>query len=704
MKAICVDLETTVTLIDAKKKKFDLSPFNSNNKLVSVGWCYIESGRISPTEYLFFNHKDLNGSINLLNNKKKLQEALYSADVFVAHNAKFDAMWLLECGFDIPKKVHCTMVREYVLNRGINADLSLHGCAITNQISPKRKDLIQPFLDQGLMFNEIPYKIVQEYGEADVQSCAELYEAQEIIYNLPENQTLIKTRDMSCEFTEVLIEIERNGIMIDKAELEKVGNEFSKEKAEKEVRIKELIAEVMGDTPINLNSPEQLSTVIYSRKPKSKDQWASAFNIGLNAQNKPLFRPKMDKKQFKDTVVRLCDTVYRTKAEQCSPCLGKGFFFKTKKNGENFKKATRCSNCGGTGIIYTSTGVIAGFKMQPTGVLDCASGGFNTDKDTLSELILKAKDAGNTKAVEFLELYIRVSALDTYINSFVNGIKRGMQNDGLLHAKFNQTIAATGRLSSTDPNLQNQPRGNTFPIRRVFISRWASEKGILCETDFSQLEFRCAGHLARDKQVLKDIQDGKDIHNQTSKILTDAGQPTNRQDAKPHTFKPLYGGLSGTTAETTYYKSFLDIYADIRQWHTDLQEEAIANKKIRLPTGREYAFPYVKRNYYGNASQKTQIVNYPVQGFATGDIVPIALIYLLREYRKRQLKSKLCLTVHDSVAIDVHPTEIEIVKEINKKLHKMAEQALEEYYGITMYIPLDSETKIGPNLIDMKKV
>ena len=703
MRIICADIETTITIIDAKKKKKDLSPFNPNNKLVSVGWKFVENDTILPGGYVFFNHLEL-PNINKNENARIFQDALNSADAFIGHNVKFDAMWLEQCGFYIPKDIRCTMVREYVLNRGEKEALNLEECAIANGLTPKKKDLVQPYLDQGIMFDAIPWEIVKEYGEGDVQTCAELYLNQEKNYQLDINKGLIKTRDMMCQFTGVLSDMEQAGIKIDKLELKRVGEEFSKEKATLEIRIKEIISEVMGDTPINTNSPEQLSKVIYSREPINKVKWISTFNIGTNAQGKPLKRTFMQPFEFKNTVSAQCQTIYKTKASQCTSCTGLGYFYKQKKNGENFKKSTKCTSCDGSGLSYDKTEEVAGFKLMPSGVNDVSSGGFGTDKETLEALINKAKMKKNDRAVEFLTAIIRVSALDTYINSFVKGIERGTQENGILHAKFNQAITSTGRLSSTDPNLQNQPRGNTFPIRRVFVSRWANEGGTLCETDFSQLEFRCAGHLAKCSVVRDDVAAGLDVHNQTSSILTNAGQPTNRQDAKPHTFKPLYGGLSGTEAEVTYYKAFLDKYIGVKNWHLELQEYAIKHKKIVLPTGREYSFQYVHRNRWGGATQKTQIVNFPVQGFATADIVPIAIIYLAREFRKYGLKSVICLTVHDSVVTDVYPGELEIVTKIHKNLHKLAEQALKEYYGITMYVPLDSETKVGPNLIEMKKV
>ena len=105
----------------------------------------------------------------------------------------------------------------------------------------------------------------------------------------------------------------------------------------------------------------------------------------------------------------------------------------------------------------------------------------------------------------------------------------------------------------SDPNFQNQPRGKTFPIRKVVTSRF--DKGSILEVDFSQLEFRTAVYLAQDKQGMEDIKNKIDVHQYTASIIG-----VSRQDAKAHTFKPLYGGVTGTEDEKRYYSKFLEKY------------------------------------------------------------------------------------------------------------------------------------------------
>ena len=260
-----------------------------------------------------------------------------------------------------------------------------------------------------------------------------------------------------------------------------------------------------------------------------------------------------------------------------------------------------------------------------------------------------------TEAMSFLKDIQRLSALDTYLSSFVEGIKGFVKPDGLLHVRLLQHRTATGRFSGADPNMQNMPRGGTFPVKKVFVSRW--EDGEILEADFAQLEFRTAAYLSQDKIAMKEIEDGFDVHSYTARVISDAGEPTTRQEAKAHTFAPLYGatGFGRSSAQATYYKHFTEKYKGINLWHTRLAQEALNTRKIKTPSGREFAFNNVQRYGSGKISHFTQIKNYPVQSFATADIVPVILLEI--ENKLRDLQSCIVNTVHDSIVIDVHPDE-----------------------------------------------
>jgi DNA polymerase-1 len=250
--------------------------------------------------------------------------------------------------------------------------------------------------------------------------------------------------------------------------------------------------------------------------------------------------------------------------------------------------------------------------------------------------------------------------------------------------------------------MQNMPRGGTFPVKKVFVSRW--EGGKVLEADFAQLEFRTAAYLSQDGVAIEEVKTGFDVHRYTAKVISDAGQNTSRQDAKAHTFAPLYGatGYGRTKAEAAYYEHFTEKYKGVRLWHTRLAKEALNTRKITTPSGREFSFPDVQRNARGRVSHFTQIKNYPVQSFATADIVPLALLHI--DKLLSTFKSCVVNSVHDSIVIDVHPDEEKGVIEVINKTNKDLPDLIKLRWGIDFNVPLLLESKIGNNWLDTKDV
>jgi DNA polymerase-1 len=246
------------------------------------------------------------------------------------------------------------------------------------------------------------------------------------------------------------------------------------------------------------------------------------------------------------------------------------------------------------------------------------------------------------------------------------------------------------------------PRGGTFPVKKVFVSRF--DKGKIMEADFAQLEFRAAAFLSQDEVAIEEVNTGFDVHSYTAKVISDAGEPTNRQDAKAHTFAPLYGatGYGRTRAQATYYEHFTEKYKGIGLWHTRLAKEALNTGMITTPSGRQFSFPDVVRKASGRISFFTQIKNYPVQSFATADIVPIALMHI--ELLLKQMKSCIVNTVHDSIVIDVHPEEENQVVSIINKTNEELPSLIKSRWNIDFNVPLLLEAKIGPNWLDTKDV
>ena len=672
-----VDVETSYQKTGHGGK--DPLPFNPKNILVSVG---------INDEYYFTNHTQRVDEGCYY----KIQAVLDKTTLLVGHNIKFDLEWLLEAGFKYEGKVYDTMLGEYILNRGIRKSLTLDMCCKRRNLGEKSK-LIQEEMDLGRSLENIDADTVEEYGRIDVEITKKLFDSQMDDFKSEQNRGLLRTAKMMNEFLIVLTDMERNGIYIDSETLLSVEREYNAEFTYLGQKIAKIVYEKMGDTTISLASPEQLSWLIYSKKPKDKKEWARLFNVGIDKHTgKNKKRPRFSRTYFRDLVRINTEIIHKTTAEQCIPCKGKGVIQKVRKDGSPYKNYTKCSECDGEGYTYAKLAKVAGFNQRPMGVYDIAEAGFRTDRLTLRKIVGEAE--GELK--EFIEAIIRYNSVDTYLHTFVAGIKSFKNERNILHPKFMQAVTATGRLSSRDPNFQNQPRGGTFPIRKVVVSRF--DDGRILEVDFSQLEFRTAVFLAQDKQGMEDIKNKIDVHQYTADIIG-----VSRQDAKAHTFKPLYGGITGTEEEKRYYRRFAEKYRDITEWHKQLQTEAIKLKRIKTPTGREYSFPYAERMPWGGSSYSTQIKNYPVQGFATADIVPLACIKIYELMKEQKVKSLLINTVHDSIVADVYPGEEVVMSKIFKQGTASVIPALKQYYGINFNIPLDTDVKMGYNWLDMKE-
>ena len=691
-----LDVETTFVV--AENKRSDPSPFCPENKLVSVQY----SQNYKKPEILWFYHAGADFEVD--KNSQKLQKILDETTLLVGHNIKFDLMWLHETGFSYENKVYDTMIGEYMLLRGQKWGISLADCCERRNITLKKSQLVDDYIKQGKGFDVIPMNIVEEYGLGDIISTSELYIEQQRLLKKPNYFDLNKHVTLMNEFLLVLANIERNGIKINFDTLHKVREDYEKEKAELEQNLRDVAQDVMGDTPINFASPEQMGQLIYSRKVKDKKQWARHFNIGLNEKGKPLLRPRMSTSQFVGSVKMMTSRMYKTKARQCTKCYGKGTIYKIKKDGTRWKNPTKCKSCSGKGYTLIPLHKIAGLHMNPRDVSDVSANGFATDKTTLVRLLAVAKHNGNQNAVKFLTSAVRLNAVDVYLSSFVGGISRNTKNNGLLHPKFNQCVTRTTRLSSSDPNFQNQPRGTTFPVRAVVVSRF--ENGKVLQADYSQLEFRVAAQLCGDEKMLKDILEGQDVHKYTASIIFDKAEADvtkeERTSAKAHTFKPLYGGFSGTPREMAYYKAFVEKYPKLGAWHADLQTEAISHGIVRLYTGQQFAFPDTKRLSSGAATNAPSIKNYPVQGVAGGCIVPLALVDLYNKLKTGKSKSLIINTVHDSVVVDIYPgEELQVANMMYDSMTQVC-QKFEELYNVKWSVPLEVDLEIGNNWLNMK--
>jgi DNA polymerase I-like protein with 3'-5' exonuclease and polymerase domains len=317
--------------------------------------------------------------------------------------------------------------------------------------------------------------------------------------------------------------------------------------------------------------------------------------------------------------------------------------------------------------------------------LKTGSGLAKTDQVTISKLKCRTKAQR-----EFLTLYVQSKELYNELTKYLRKFDEcGEVVDGWLRAQFNQTNTRTHRLSSSGLDYNTQFQNFPRAYKPLFTSR---NKGWLVgEADGAQLEFRVAAHLGRDEVALDDIKQGTDIHSVTADIIG-----VTRQGAKAHTFKPLYGGRSGSPNEVRYYEFFREKYSGITATQQSWINEVLSTGELETEWGLRYYWPDTEMQRSGYVTNSTSICNYPVQAFATAEIIPIGLVYFWHYLKKSDLKMLIVNTVHDSIITELPPEEREDFAALSYRA--MVEDTysyIYRVYGIKLIVPLAAGVATG---------
>jgi DNA polymerase I-like protein with 3'-5' exonuclease and polymerase domains len=336
-----------------------------------------------------------------------------------------------------------------------------------------------------------------------------------------------------------------------------------------------------------------------------------------------------------------------------------------------------------------------------------------TDQQTIAALKATTKEQR-----EFVEVRRSLGKVDAALSKalrFFQGVCK--EHAGIFYAQFNQTVTATHRLSSSGhytwfEMFQDSMTAQMQNLARIFkrLFRPKSKGWLMVEIDGSQLEFRVAADLGQDEQAIADIDDPDfDAHIFSASEI--AGIPYDqmlqeyrsgdkhakdaRTAAKSHTFKPLYGGESGTKNEKRYYKAFKERYRGIADAQEGWVEEVLRDKRLITPWGLRYYWPRAKRGRDGYVNVKSNVYNYPVQAFATAEIIPIAVTALWQ--RLRGLDGvRFVNTVHDSVILEVHPDSVESVREAAVNAFGIdVYNYLEKVYDYKFTVPLGCGITVG---------
>lgn len=285
-------------------------------------------------------------------------------------------------------------------------------------------------------------------------------------------------------------------------------------------------------------------------------------------------------------------------------------------------------------------------------------------------------------------------------STYADGLANFIEKDGRIHGKFNQTITATGRLSSTEPNLQNIPIRMKLgkEIRKVFIPK---EGYLFLDADYSQIELRILAHMSGDEQLIQAYKEAQDIHRITASQvfhtpITEV-TPLQRSNAKAVNFGIVYGissfglgqdlNISKKEAES-YIKKYFETYPNVKEFLEGLVKFGKENGYVVSLLNRKRQVPELSSGNFMQRSFGERIaMNSPIQGTAA-DIIKIAMVRVNQRLKEEKLESELLLQVHDELLVETKKEQKEQVKKILEE---------EMFHAMELKIPLEVDVKEGEN-------
>ncbi len=431
-------------------------------------------------------------------------------------------------------------------------------------------------------------------------------------------------------------------------------------------------------------------------------QWQTAVAADLTARTAKILRERIREKKlesiYADVELPLAPLLYRMERAglkvdksvlaELSSYLGQELHKLTIKI---YELAGREFNIGSpkqVGEVLSELNINSGRKTS--------TGRISTSKAVLEEL---------AQTFELPRLIIDYRELDKLKSVYTDALPGQISADGRIHCQLNQTVAATGRLSSSEPNLQNIPIRSELGrrIRRAFVAEAGCK---IISADYSQLELRLLAHITQDEVMVEAFQKGEDIHARTARLVfgarTDAELKEARRFAKIVNFAIAYAiepwglsqrvGISRQEARKViddYYRT----YKGVRRYMEEVPLLAREHGYVRSLYGRIRPLPGIgDRNANIRRAAEREAINMPIQGTAS-DIVKIAMLRVDEQFRRAGLKAKLLMQVHDELLVEAPAEEA-------SKASQLLKQEMES--AVQLDVPLVADVGIGDNWMDAK--
>ena len=568
------------------------------------------------------------------------------ADLVVGHNIKFDLLYVYRRALleKLPR-IWDTQLAAYILSgqRHMYASLDELTADYVGKHALK-DDAIKAYWNAGVATEDIPSEELLDYMKNDVLNTSIIFEKQ---FAEAESLGLLPLMFVQMDALRATIQMNLYGMYVDWNYVTDQRDKY----ADIIVNLDGSLKAIAGH--VDYASPKQVSLYLFGGEYKEKVKVDAGFYKNGNPKTKMV------------EVVKKVDGLYKPMGE-----LGK-------------------------------------------------SGYYSVDDAVLSEL-----DKKGCVFSGFLLEYRKASKIkETYYEGLI-GLRFP---SNFIFPNLNHCATKTGRLSATNPNLQNQT--DAGDVKRAYISRWAGGK--ILELDYSQLEMVALAYISDDKQLIDDINNGRDMHRELYKGMY-GRYPTDkeRKPFKRFSFLLVYGGGASTLmaqsgCDRATAKKFIDTfysrYKGVKRYHEQIVKQAESNAVVEYvedkpnpkytyyhesPTGRHYVFNKYPNDRGGESFSPTELKNWPIQGFATGDVVPMSVGLLLRALEDADLHTKACLvmTVHDSVVLDVQEDVLYDVAVLAKNVLENAPANLKKYFGIDFPCKLSVGVEAGANWQDKETI
>lgn len=667
---VIYDVETTTK----SPIGFPASPYCPDNEVVMHGF-------MTP-----------GGGVSQERSPLPMMDTFERSGMIVGCNLKFDLAWAARCASTTPaklvqgKRIWDVSHVEYILTRQRMRMPSLDGICGRRGIPVRKHGLVAEAIKNGMCPSTIAWADLAEYNRNDLEMTRLAFLAQ---FEEAKERGMLPLIWSQMKALVATAEMEYNGIHIDDSLLFSLGKDLQAD-----------VGSACVDFVVSL-------VKIESNRKKVK--------LKKRSYVEPLITEMMEGKDARDIMssTKELSTLFfgGSRKEKERKLVGK------YKNGKDKYKTEEVET------EYDGIWDPKGYSVTVNG-----NGNYPVDDAVLKSLIEINKKAGSDpEYIDLLNAVRRFRDANKQLTTYVDGIHKSLWPGRYVHCSFNHSVTLTGRLSCSNPNLQNQTDGE---IKKVYVPR--KPTGVFIEYDYQQLEVIGLAVLSQDTQLIDDLKNGRDIHTELFKDMY-LREPTKaeRKTFKPLTFGLIYGAGANTLAEnagvekatavrfiTTFYRR----YPSVGEMHKRITENAIAGREMtmektekgfpvgkyvhRLPTGREYEFREYDNEWKKAASfSPTELKNWPVQGFATGDIVPLVLGEIVEELTASEWYGRILpvVTVHDSIMFELHNRyEIEEARNYLDGLLSNTRERIIRRFGFDPGLDFHVEGKVGGNWKEME--